>query len=639
MKTIRFNHSILPAIAALAVASMAGLNSARADYTIASFDTDISANDNNASPGGGLGGGTTTAWSSVNGPNGPAGGSEYVTVPWTGSGWQEVQLNFTQSGDLSMSTYINVEFDIKVDVANSHLGANGDYGNINPVLQNWDGNGSPGWDGLSGLTIKNTNGWQHMVYSVASFSGSINRLVIDFNSGGGDVSANCSYWIDNIVLTAPPLPPPTLMSPIPAPKQAGLTLLPATTGEYQRVMVYPNSALGNNFGWYGQATAGNPVSYSFTITNFPPVGHYTAQVFWIPVSSFEYNANDTSVDWNCTNDMVFTVSASGNSGLATNWNITMATKTNLSGANPNLTITNYAYNRLPLGTWTVTFNNNTDFTITAPDNSVVSASLPPDVAELVSGNAVGNKAMAPYFGVQPNDPQGIGLSTVFSNIKISGTSPTVNDNFNLGYLDTTNTWSILSDYPADVTVNSGDLAWYVSWNTPNDQGYSTLLAASSPKGVWQDLAPSSSWLLVNGNRYATITSTALQSTLGNTSAAYFRLIKRQFTQLQVLLPGETNSPNTLTGKTGIPMAFNPYDEVDVIINAVDSTYHIVNSTDALNIGASDTTATITTPTPALTGGTVTVPVYFGTSGSWMVTATDTTSTNIPVATSSSITIH
>jgi len=30
------------------------------------------------------------------------------------------------------------------------------------------------------------------------------------------------------------------------------------------------------------------------------------------------------------------------------------------------------------------------------------------------------------------------------------------------------------------------------------------------------------------------------------------MVKRAFTQLQVLLPGETNAPNTTTGKIGTP---------------------------------------------------------------------------------------
>ena len=123
------------------------------------------------------------------------------------------------------------------------------------------------------------------------------------------------------------------------------------------------------------------------------------------------------------------------------------------------------------------------------------------------------------------------------------------------------------------------------------------------------------------------------------NAAFFRLIEREFTQLQVLFPGETNAPNTLTGKTGTPTGVNVADEVDVTINAVDKTYHIVSTSDMLNLTTTDVTATIVTPAPTMVNGTVTVPMYFGTAGSYSVMATDTTNTNIPSSTSSTITVH
>ncbi len=634
----------------MALTSLVGLNTAQADLVFQSFDTSSALPDGN---GGDMSASSTYVWSPTNFPNpdvSVAGsGSLYVTVPNTaaGSGWEEYQLNFTMGQN--MSPYINVNFDFMVDVANSATNSGGNYGGIEAIIQNWDGAGSPGWCGLNTMAMANTSGWQHYSASLAAFSGYMDRFILDINSSAGQFgntanpAVGVSVWVDNIIFTQPALPPPTLATPIPAPKNAGLTLLPATTGEYQRVMIYPNANLGTSWGWYGQATAGDPVSYSITITNFPDVGNYNAQIFWIPVDALEYSANDTSVDWNCTNDMVFSIGASNNQGLSTNWTVTLATKTNspggLGNGNPNLTITNFNWKTLPLGTWTITFVDNTDFTITAPDKSVVTGSLPPDVANLVSGNAVGNTAMLTYFGVQPNNPQGIGKPTVINNITVSGTPTTINDSFNFGYLDTTNTWTILSDYPADITVNSGNLAWYETWNTPNDNGYSSLLAASSPKGIWQDLVPANTWLLVNGNRMATITTNALQSALGAQSPAFLRLIKRVATQLQVLMPGETNAPNTVLGKTGTPTAFNPYDEVDVTINMVDATYHIVNSADSLSLTTTDTSATINTPTPTLTSGTVTVPIYFGTAGSWTVTAADTTSTNITSGISSAVTIQ
>ena len=635
---------VTTSFAALAAASLVCINSAQAQFVVQAFDTSASVPD---SLGGGLSGTATEVWDgTVNGPNDPTpgSGSLYVTLPNTAAtpGWNELQLGWTMN--VTMGTYINCEFDYKIDEASSATNSGGNYGGSYPVIQSWT-TGSPGWDQLNAVTLKG-GGWHHYSGSLASFSGQMTRLNVDLNTGPGSFgnsssTKGVSMWIDDIVFTSPALPPPTLGAPIPAPRNAGLTLLPASTGQYQRVMLYPNALLGTSWGWYGVATAGNPVSYSFTITNFPDLGRYTAQVFWIPANAFQYSAADTSVDWNCTNDLVFTVSSSNNTGASTNWNVTMAAKTNspghLGNGNPNLTITNFNYGKLPVGKWTVTFTDNTDFTITAPDGTVKAASLPSDVAGIVSGNTAGGTTSEVFIGVQPNDPQGIGAPTVLSDIQISGTPTTINDSFSLGYLDTTNTWTVLADAPVGVTVNSGNLAWYVPWNTPNDSGYSTLLAASSMTGPWLDLEPPSNWLLINGTRKAVVTTNDLQNVLGEQSKAFFRLLKRQFSQLQILLPGETNAPNTTTGKVGTPATAAVNGAYNVTINAVDSTYHMVNSADALTITTTDGTATILTPTPNLVGGTVTVPVYFGTAGTYTVTATDTTSTNIPPATSESIT--
>jgi hypothetical protein len=651
MKTSQRKYVKLAAIAAAALASVAGIGHVQAQTAtfVYTFDTDISAND-------GVAGGnapTTTVWSPTNSTlNGApsASGSEYITMPFnsTAGGWQEGQLNFT--GNQNLANYQSISFDIKVDVAHSTAGPNGAYGSIYPVVQNWNG-GSPGWGQLSGQTVTNNGtGWQHMTYQLIGVASSWTRLVMDFNNGGGTIGAGpISYWIDNITLNSVPLPAPTINTPIPAPKQHGLTLLPATTGQYQRVMVYPKTA-SPQYNWYGQASGGNPVSYSFTITNFPSYGNYNAQMFFIPIASMQYNQSDTSVDWNCTNDVVFSIGAESNSiaggTQATNWTVRFATKTNSPGAlgngNPNLTITNWTVQQLPLGTWTITFNNNTDFTITSPNGSVVAASLPADVANLVSGNYAGNTQMAPYFGVQPNNPGGCGLPTVMSNMKISGTaSPAINDNFTTAL---TNNWLILSDEPSDIFINNGDLIYTLTWNTPNDGGYSTLLAAPTAAGPWNDLVSSGNWTLLNGNKSAQVTSSGLQAATGQTKNGLFKLIKRVPYQLQVLLPGMTNAPGTLSGYTGSPTAQSlsvNLGVVPVTVNMCDSTWHIVNSGDAVTITTTDGSGT--TISTSLSNGTVTTSTFaFGSSNAspgWTVTATDTDTPTILPSTSPNVIVN
>ena len=123
------------------------------------------------------------------------------------------------------------------------------------------------------------------------------------------------------------------------------------------------------------------------------------------------------------------------------------------------------------------------------------------------------------------------------------------------------------------------------------------------------------------------------------STAFFRLIKRTFTQLQVLLPGETNAPNTLTGKGGTPTAATSGDLVTVTVNAVDATWNKVSvSGDNIHLTTTDGSA-ITPNDSALAGGTMTGIIQFNTTGSWTTTATDTSNTNIISNTSSPITVN
>ena len=648
MKT-RLLHSLTTTCAALALASVAGINTARADFTVQSFDTSASLPD---SLGGGLSGSSTEIWDgTVNGPNGPTGGSLYVTLTNTTAigGWNELQLGWTMNVD--MGSYINCEFDYKIDEANSATNTSGNYGACYPVIQSWT-TGSPGWCQLSSTTFIG-GGWHHYSGSLAAFSGQMTRFNLDINTGSGqigntnDPTRGVSLWIDNIIFTSPALPPPTLSSTlIPAPKQQGLTFFPATSSQYQRVMVYPNNA--STYGWYGVATAGNPVSYSFTITNWPNNTHYTAQLFLIPNVDKVYGNADTSVDWNCTNDVIFSIAGGTNnpdSLPATNWGVQLAAKTNAPGAigngNPNLILTNITIATAPVGTWTVTFNNNTDFVITGPNGFSTSGSLPPDVANLVSGNHASDLSMVPYFGVQNNAIANIGVPAVFSQIQVSGTPTAINDNFNTGSLDT-NVWSKLTDYQPDIWVGNGDLKFWVTWNTPNDSGYSTLLAAPTAAGPWSDLVPSTSWWLVNGTRYASITGTGMQSALGQNQNVLFKLIKRQFTQLQVLLPGETNAPGTLSGKIGTPIPQTTTTAFTVTVNACDSTWHICNSADTIHLTSSDGSAFIPVDT-GMSGGVATFSgangFLFQTTGSQTITATDVTDGTKTANTSSSVTVN
>ena len=75
------------------------------------------------------------------------------------------------------------------------------------------------------------------------------------------------------------------------------------------------------------------------------------------------------------------------------------------------------------------------------------------------------------------------------------------------------------------------------------------------------------------------------------------------------------------------------------INAVDPAFHIVNyvSGDMIALTCSDSSAILPTPA-ALVNGTVVQQLTFGSTGTFTVTATNTSILSMPPATSSSVTV-
>jgi hypothetical protein len=128
---------------------------------------------------------------------------------------------------------------------------------------------------------------------------------------------------------------------------------------------------------------------------------------------------------------------------------------------------------------------------------------------------------------------------------------------------------------------------------------------------------------------------------GNT--AFFRLIKRTFTKLQILLPGEVAAPNTTSGKTGTPVAQSAGTPFNVIINAVDANWNVVNVTDdCVLTDPADGGFVVDGTDNSQTGmnlihGTGTLSVDFIASGSSQITASDADNNTITPDTSPTVT--
>ncbi len=111
------------------------------------------------------------------------------------------------------------------------------------------------------------------------------------------------------------------------------------------------------------------------------------------------------------------------------------------------------------------------------------------------------------------------------------------------------------------------------------------------------------------------------------------------TKLQLLMPGETAAPGTVSGKTGSPTAQTAGTALTVTVNAVDANWNLVNSnTHTINITSSDAAATLSAAA-ALVAGTKTFSVTLKTAGSFTITATDANVTPLTANTGTSTTVN
>jgi len=606
-------------------------------------------------------------------PTGDTQGSVYIRGNWPGSAADNYCIGSpgTWWGAVTFdaSQYASIEMDIKYDststitpASQAHLNIGFDAGYSFQQVTNvsFDASSQAIADGH----------WHHLsipVPSTISGAGSVHS--VGFYQWNASATGTMNFWVANVAVRARvvPVAPPTVKLPTKA--IPGLNVYASTEGnsfyDRQEAELMQPSGLS----WVGQATPANPVTYSFTIAGYPNSVNCEAWLFLTPNPT----ANDNAPDWNETNCIIFYVQGSPTNALGhfeykvnedhQQGMYNGGSETRTSGGNtynyyytaapgslPNGAITNLVSagvynitnengnlatvtNNGLLGTWTLKFTSDTNGTLIAPNGNRSSFVIPPyNAANFAEQSSPGFNV---YLGMQANQADAMNQAVVFANFAVSNTASPYNENFLTDtVLDTTNIWdTAVSGGPKGVLIVPAGSAYWLTWGLP-DSGF-TLQTAPVLGNPLAWTTPSIGPLIpLFGFRSQLVAGSEVPA--GNN--AFFDLIQRTFTQLQILLPGETNAPNTITGKVGTPTTAAVAGEVDVTFNAVDATYHIVNSSDALSLSGGGSPI-ISTPTPNLVGGTVTVPFYFTTAGSYTVSATDTTSTNIPAATSATLTVQ
>jgi len=117
------------------------------------------------------------------------------------------------------------------------------------------------------------------------------------------------------------------------------------------------------------------------------------------------------------------------------------------------------------GTWSVSFLPNTDVTLTAPDGTTNSFSIPIETANAFTGG------LTAYFGIMPNSPANIGKGVSLSHVTVSSAgSPILEDDFAGPNLDMAK-WQLSAADPAGIKLLTADMAgFWVSWTVP-DAGF------------------------------------------------------------------------------------------------------------------------------------------------------------------------
>jgi len=308
------------------------------------------------------------------------------------------------------------------------------------------------------------------------------------------------------------VPPPILVVG-PTVASSGLRIV-SGPGLYDRQNIATDTTT-KDYGWVGSA---GPVTYSLTISDFPPQGYlgFQAHMFLVPNST-----GLTAPDYDEPSVVMLDIQTHAD-GSASAW---LRFKINRPADNSFL----YAAGTLgqvncatgPLGTWSASFANDTAITLTAPNGSTTQLSFP-DPAAIQP--AFGGKVTV-YFGNQANDASQVGQVTTFGRIQISGTprGAAIDETFpgpdlNQHPASVSWQWVKLPAAPAGISIAAtGGLM--LSWGLP-DTGYTLNSSPSLSAPAWTQVSLANA-VVVGSSKTLFIPNWALP----NQTSGFFRFVK------------------------------------------------------------------------------------------------------------------
>jgi len=465
-------------------------------------------------------------------------GSLYVYTPFNSTSNHDQNVFYFDFADdrtydnslqIPILLVTNISFQIHVD-PHSKPDPDGNFGTITVGLITSLYNSGANSSYYQPLTIPGaaTNGWVTLaetntadeVNEVNGYgTGNTDAFGVDFdyNNYGGLPTNPVGFWIDNVILltsAAPPPPPPPPVLSISPPLAPGLNLFAGTsTSLYQREDL---ETVNPDYSW---VNAGKPVSFSFTISDYP-IGkndNFQTQIFLVPNPGTE-----TAPDYGEPNLVFFDLESTTN---GTSWLFRYKTNepngnTMVYGSGTLATVNS----SLAAGTYTATFNNNSNITMTTPSGTSTNFSIPDSTGATAALFASGVKL---YFGVQAGNLAATADHITVSDFSVTGLGANdFNDNFvtDAGALNQS-LWETNANYgPAVQLVTPGDPTFLVSWTSPA-LNYNLLVSTNlNSTNNWQPYLVGGLTLIPTrlGSNYNQIVDT---NGIPPSNAAFFELVQ------------------------------------------------------------------------------------------------------------------
>ena len=426
------------------------------------------------------GGGMPEATSIVTPGDGGSGNAMQVTFnPVSGNtvNFQSATPTYAASGNTDpYATNYTLSFDMEIQGVDISTG----YGGLQISVQN--GGGIFGPSAVSPFITPPAgtagSGYQHYSYNLGTFSGALalTNGNLAFGIGvvayGNNMTASPeTILLDHVQITMktnPPPPPPPTMNVLTA--KPGLRI-------FAKNFAAPWNQEGIatvdwNQSWVG-ATPSLPKSYSITFEDFDTVDNYTLYAQFVPgagINPYAVWESPHALVWSITR-----VTGGFTTGVAWKTNHIEFGQTNI--ALPTLATTSLNGR----GTWTLTFTNDTDGTVTAPGGSSGSFSLPPDAAALFAD------PLGIYLGTAPNGSGGYGQYIDISRITTTNVAGVnIYDDFTKDDVLNTSLWDTLFSLDAGsvIQVSTNSSLW-VNWTVPDDgYGLGTKASLNSGTNVW-----------------------------------------------------------------------------------------------------------------------------------------------------------